>query len=85
MRHVGILRNTAKTYLDLVRAKYEHAGRHARPRLELSDAACSSGFPSSCERIRMAATPLRRLRATSGSLAERVGRSQLPVADRGVV
>jgi len=85
VRHMEISRNTAKTDLDLVRAKYEHIGRHARTELELSDAARSSGFPSSCENIRTASTPSRRPRATSESLAERAGRSPLPVALQGVV
>ena len=43
-RHMNISRNTAKTYLDRVRVKYEHTGRRARTKLELSEAARSSGL-----------------------------------------
>lgn len=43
-RHMNVSRNTAKTYLDRVRAKYERTGRRARTKMELSDAARASGL-----------------------------------------
>jgi two-component system nitrate/nitrite response regulator NarL len=38
-RHVGIRPETAKTYLERVRDKYDRAGRPARTKLELANRA----------------------------------------------
>jgi DNA-binding NarL/FixJ family response regulator len=43
-RHMNVSRNTAKTYLDRVRTKFERTGRRARTKIELSDAARSTGL-----------------------------------------
>ena len=43
-RHMGISRNTAKSYLDRVRAKYEKAGYRVRTKVELNEAARSAGL-----------------------------------------
>lgn len=42
--HLGVTRNTAKTYLDRVRAKYRAVGRDVRSKVDLSRAAIADGF-----------------------------------------
>lgn len=41
---IGVQRDTARQYLDRVRAKYEAAGRPARTKLELSKIAWADGY-----------------------------------------
>lgn len=43
-RHMNISRNTAKSYLDRIRAKYEKAGYRVRTKVELNEAARSAGL-----------------------------------------